>query len=386
MTNALWKRIAVAATLATSWVDWACASANISITLPRRSRLSIVQRLNRDGVEAVRKHDYGRADSLFLRAYLYDPSDPFTLNNLGYISEVMGQLERAHRFYQLAAEQGCNAAIDVSSAKQLQGKPMMAAIDSLEDLPMRVNRLNVEAMWLLSNRRNAEALATLQQALQFDRQNPFTLNNLGVAYEAVGDDAKALDDYRAAAMADSSQVAVITFTKSWTGKPVSELAAASVRRLESRMRGGGSEEAKATLFNLRGVVEENQNNWSTAREDFLRAYSLDPSDAFSLNNRGYVAERDGDLESAQYFYDKARKAAGVNARVGLATQRAAEGKPLLTVTSDSSQKVDGALAEYSIERRRQQGPIELTPRGSGHEAIAPERRTPASARTPSSNP
>jgi hypothetical protein len=31
--------------------------------------------------------------------------------------------------------------------------------------------------------------------------------------------------------------------------------------------------------------------------------------AFSLNNRGYVAEMDGDLETAQFFYGKARKAA-----------------------------------------------------------------------------
>ena len=51
-----------------------------------------MQRLNREGVEAVKRHDYEKAEALFLKAYLYDPADPFTLNNLGYISELQGQL------------------------------------------------------------------------------------------------------------------------------------------------------------------------------------------------------------------------------------------------------------------------------------------------------
>jgi Flp pilus assembly protein TadD len=94
---------------------------------------------------------------------------------------------------------------------------------------------------------------------------------------------------------------------------------ASARRLEERMKKMDSAEANAVMFTMRGVSATNQNDWPAAREDFLQAYSLDPVSAFSLNNRGYVAEMDGDLETAQFFYDKARKAGDSNIRVGLAS-------------------------------------------------------------------
>ncbi|MGH9350915.1 MAG: hypothetical protein ACRD2G_01930, partial [Terriglobia bacterium] len=51
---------------------------DLKITLPRRSELTPVQRLNREGVEAVRKHRYEKAEAIFYKAYIYDPSDPFT--------------------------------------------------------------------------------------------------------------------------------------------------------------------------------------------------------------------------------------------------------------------------------------------------------------------
>ena len=113
-----------------------------------------------------------------------------------------------------------------------------------------------------------------------------------------------------------------------------------------------------------GVAAANQNDWATARKNFLKAYSLNPRSAFTLNNCGYVAERDGDLETAQFFYEKARRAEDSRVRVGLATQRLAEGQDLLTVATDSNQKVDSALELYSQQRRRETGPIELTPRGA----------------------
>ena len=107
----------------------------VTITLPRHSNLTFVQRLNREGVLAVQKHDYAKAANLFYKAYLFDPSDPFTLNNLGYISELEGQLDRASKFYKLAAEQGSNANIDVSSVKELKGQPMQAAFTASRTPP-----------------------------------------------------------------------------------------------------------------------------------------------------------------------------------------------------------------------------------------------------------
>jgi Flp pilus assembly protein TadD len=372
------KLIAVFAVAAGAAVPATWARDTVTIKIPEHSRMSPVQRLNREGVEAVNKHQYEKAEAIFLKAYLYDPSDPFTLNNLGYISELEGQLDRAHRFYQLAAEQGCTADIDRSSAKGLVGKPMKAAIDNVEDVPMRVNRMNIDAMRLLSEDRGFEAIALLQQALTLDQQNPFTLNNLGVANETVGDEWNALKYYRDAADAHSSEPIVVTENRSWRGKPVSAMAAASAKRLEKQMREVNPDYARSLMLNLRGVYAENQNDWAAAKQDFLNAYTLDPADAFSINNRGYVAEKEGDLESAQFFYEKARKAGGATARVGLATDASAQGESISTVASGSNHKVDQALDTYSVERHGQSGPVELTPREN-----APGQGTPAAPQPPS---
>jgi Flp pilus assembly protein TadD len=344
------------------------ASDGRTIMIPLRSRMSPVQRLNREGVEAVKRHQYDKAQSLFYKAYLYDPADPFTLNNLGYISEVQGQLERAHKFYELAAEQGSDANIDLSSQKHLQGQPMRAALVDLKDRTMRVNRMNIEAMRMLQQGRNFEAIELLKQALPLDPQNPFTLNNLGVASESVSDLDSALRYYQQAAAGQSKEPAAITLDKSWRGKSVTNMARTSARMLQNRMGSGDMTESKAVMFTLRGVHEENANNWAAAREDFLHAYALDPTSAFSLNNRGYIAEREGDLETAQYFYEKARRAENSNAKVGMATKLYAQGQALAVVANDSNQKVDSALDIYSQQRKRQGAPVELTPRGATPES------------------
>jgi Flp pilus assembly protein TadD len=333
-----------------------------TLTIPMRSELTPVQRLNRDGVKAVRDHQYEKAEALFYKAYLYDPADPFTLNNLGYIAELQGQLDRARKFYELASEQGCDADIDLSNVRALKGKPMMSAFANLQDLPMKVNRLNINAMRLLSESRAFEAVAVLEQALRLNPEDPFTLNNLGVADEAVGDYEGALKNYNAVAATHSAEPVVVTLDRSWRGKSVSEMAAASARRLKKRMQNTDTAVAQAAMFNLHGVYEANQNDWAAAKLDFVRAYSLDAGSAFSLNNRGYVAEHDGDPESAQFFYEKARKALDSGQRIGMATQRSAEGKQLSSVAADSNRNVDNEVDEYSRERRRETGPVELTPR------------------------
>ncbi len=335
---------------------------DVRITIPGRGELTPVQRLNREGVDAVGKHQYEKAEAFFYKAYLYDPADPFTLNNLGYISELQGELDRAHRFYTLASEQGSEALIDVSNSGQLKGKPISYALTSLKDVPMRVNRMNVEAIELLSQRQNFEAADLLRQALALEPMNAFTLNNLGVAEEATADFENALKHYDAAAAFHSSEPIVVTLKRSWRGKPVSEMAADSARALRKKMRTVGSDTAQATMLSLRGVAATNRNDWLTAKQDFLKAYSLNPDSAFSLNNLGYVAERDGDLETAQFYYAKARKAEDADARIGLATQRSAEGEHLFVVAADSGHSVDGELDQYSRSRRQQAGPIELIPR------------------------
>lgn len=93
MRKGLLKSAAVMAAIAGLGLNVAGAqraSHTLTITIPRHSELTHVQRLNREGVVAVERHNYGRAADLFYKAYLYDPGDPFTLNNLGYISDLKG--------------------------------------------------------------------------------------------------------------------------------------------------------------------------------------------------------------------------------------------------------------------------------------------------------
>jgi tetratricopeptide (TPR) repeat protein len=108
------KLMIVLALLAGLLAAEAAWAGDLHITIPRRSELTPVQKLNREGVEAVKKHDYEKAEAIFYKAYLYDPSDPFTLNNLGYVSEMRGNLDQAQKFYQMAANQGCTAVVDLS--------------------------------------------------------------------------------------------------------------------------------------------------------------------------------------------------------------------------------------------------------------------------------
>ena len=209
---------------------------DLKITIPRHSEMTRVQRLNREGVDAVQKHQYEKAEALFLKAYLYDPADPFTLNNLGYISELQGKLDRALRFYQLASQQGSEASIDRSNAKQLEGKPLEDALNGVKDGPMRVNHINVQAIGLLSENRNSEAGQLLQKALSMDSRNPFTLNNLGVAEESAGNYDDALKYFDEAAELRSSEPVVVTLDRSWRGKPISEMAATGVSQIWAASR------------------------------------------------------------------------------------------------------------------------------------------------------
>jgi Flp pilus assembly protein TadD len=356
----------------------ACLSAqDLKITIPRHSELTPVQRLNRDGVECIRHKDYEKAEKLFYKAYLYDPSDPFTLNNLGYVAELNGQLDQAEKFYKLAGEQGTDAFVDVSNEKSLEGHRMSYALDSIQDLPMRINRMNFDAMALMAQNRYWEAQTLLQQARRLDPNNSFTLNNLGVASESIGDYDNALRYYDAAAGERSKEPVVVTVAASWRGKPVSQVAADNAKRLQARMQQLNTNEARAALLNAEGVNALNQNDWNTARKDFLQAYDLNPYSAFSLNNAGYIAERQGDIETAQFFYAKARAAGDSHAKVGLATRTDAEGNPLGVVANWNDQETQSKLQEQREIRHQQKGPVELLHRnGTPVETSKPQAQPP----------
>src|SRR5437762_3851233 len=158
-------------------------SGDLRITWPKRGKPTPVQQLNRDGVKAIEKHKFDKAEKIFYKAYLLDPNDPFTLNNLGYISELQGKVERAQRYYQLASRQDSETTIDQASVHELKGKQLTEITGSFGNRELRINRGNVEAMSLLSQGRTQEAAVVLQCTLAVDPRNAFTLNNLGCAME-----------------------------------------------------------------------------------------------------------------------------------------------------------------------------------------------------------
>ena len=331
---------------------------DIKITIPRHSKLTPVQRLNREGVEAVRKHDYRKAETLFYKAYLFDPDDAFTLNNLGYISELQGQIDRAQQFYSLAAEQSSDAVVDLSSKSQLRGQPMKAALDITSE-PLQINHANVEAVRLLQQGRAPEADLLLQQVLKGDPNNVFTLNNMGVAKEMEGEAQDALRYFDEASRQSSDATAVVTTDRSWRGRQVSQMAQQNAKALREHLAHEQDLPEQVAELNLRGVSAVNRNDLHTANADFRKAYALDPGNAFTLNNIGYVAELEGDRETAQFFYEQARQAGGAGATVGVATSRTAEGRKLFSVAEDNDSRVQTKVTQERDTFRREPGPVGL---------------------------
>ena len=167
------------------------------------------------------------------------------------------------------------------------------------------------------------------------------MNNLAVADEGLGDFDNALKYYDQVADLHSSEHMVVTAESRLAGK-IHQRHGGGQRQTPEEPDAARRRRRNSRLPNTTcaASTRKTKTNGRRRDSDFLRAYALAPSSAFSLNNRGYVAEMDGDLESAQFFYEKAWKANDAQARVGLATNRFADGQRLITVATDSDGKVD----------------------------------------------
>jgi Flp pilus assembly protein TadD len=350
----------------------------VRISLPKRTKPTPVQKLNQDGVKELEKHDYKKAKELFYKAYLIDPDDPFTLNNLGYVAELDGQVDRAQRYYALATEHASDAAVYKSTEKDAIGKPVNEVAGNAGDQQMQINRINVYAIGLLQKDRASEADLALQKALKLDPNNPFTLNNLAYAREKQGELEDAYKYYTAAAQKHSDTPIVVTVRPAWRGKGISEIAernAENVKRLMERER---DVPAQVARLNTRGVSAINRNDFVLARKYFEQAYRLDPKNAFALNNMGYLAEADGDRETADFYYGKAKEADQSSTRVAYATRKDAEGEKLAAVAATSDDSVNKAMEEAATARRSQGGPVVLRNRDNSPvaEPLVPPKPEP----------
>jgi Flp pilus assembly protein TadD len=193
---------------------------DVRIPLHKKSKYTPVQDLNRQGVEALQKHQIEKAKKFFYRAYLIDPNDPFTLNNLGYLAEIEGDADRAQRYYDQAHVNTSDAEVDISTESKLQGKTVAKIAGNTGAGPMKANQLNSEALRLLNEDRAPEADLLLQQALKLEPNNPFVLNNMGFAKEKEGDLEEAIRFYSRAAATGSRELIMVTFNKDWRGRAI----------------------------------------------------------------------------------------------------------------------------------------------------------------------
>lgn len=343
----------------------------IQLKLPKRTKPTPVQQLNRDGVNAVQRHEYDKAKKLFYKAYLLDPNDPFTLNNLGYMSELEGDGERAQRYYDLAQQQPSEAAVDLASTKSVEGKPVSTVAGNAAEAGMQVNQMNMVAISLLRKGRAPEADLLLQQALAISPQNPFTLNNLGYTKEKEGEFEAALGYYSAAVNTRSNDPVIVSINRDWRGRAISEVADENARKVRKLMVKEQTPGAKVARLNLEGVSAMNRNDRRAARNYFDQAYKLDPTDAFTLNNMGFLAELDGDRETANFYYAKAAEAKRHKETVTVATRPEAEGKKVESVAQNSNQKVDQGM-KTDLETKRKQGGEVVLKRRDGTTVTAPE--------------
>jgi Flp pilus assembly protein TadD len=332
---------------------------DLKVPIPQRSVSTPSQKLNRDGVAELKHGHEKKAKRLFYRAYLLDPDDPFTLNNLGYIAELEGDADRALRYYALAARDHTDAIIDQSSEASLKGKPLDEAFRQVQDSDHELSKLNERAIVLLQQGHVFEARNLLQSALPRHPRDPFLLNNLGYALEAVGDIEGALRCYSAAASLHSTERVVVTPRVKWRGRPISEVAAANAAEVSQQIARGEGVEATTARLNLRGVAALNDNHPQVAREFFLQAYHQDAQNAFTLNNLGYLAESEGDRESAEMYYEAARSGGDAKARVSYSTRRDAEGQKIDNLADNNQSDVEATLKAIQEAKRRAPRPIEL---------------------------
>jgi Flp pilus assembly protein TadD len=356
----------------------------LRINIPKRTKPTPVQAFNRDGVKAIEKHEYEKAKKLFYKAYLLDPNDPFTLNNLGYMAELDGDVERAQRFYQLSQEQNSEATVDQSSNDDNKGKTVAAVAGHAQTSGVQMNVMNVEAISLLNHDRVAEADVVLQKALRLDPANPFTLNNMGYTKEKEGELEAAINYYQRAADANSKEPVIVTVNKSWRGRPISKVAQNNAKNVQNALKKEDSIQAQVARLNQRGVSALNRNDRAEGRKYFQQAFKLAPDDAFTLNNMGYVAELDGDRESADYYYAKAKEAENHDRHVTLATRREDEGKKLVEVANKNDNKAEASIeAQQELNRRKGKTPVLLERRD--HRPVTPAENTPNQEQKPQTN-
>ena len=148
----------------------------------------------------------------------------------------------------------------------------------------------------------------------------------------------------------------------WRGKAISDVAFRNEQAIRERLASERSQQEKAARLNLEGVSALNHNEPQKATDFFRQAYQLDPYNAFSLNNMGYLAETQGDEETAADFYDRARRGDQAGTAVSVASRHEMVGEAAGVVADTNSQAAGASLQAQAEMKRRQRTPIVLRKR------------------------
>ncbi len=182
---------------------------------------------------------------------------------------------------------------------------------------------------------------------------------MGSAKEMEGEVEEALSYFDKAAKSGPTETAVVTTSASWRGRPISQMAAENAKKLRDHIAHQNDVAEQVAQLNLRGVSAVNRNDLHSAEEAFRKAYALDPNNAFAQNNIGYVAEMEGDRETANFFYARARQSMGASTVAGVASRSTAEGKKLDAIAEDNTTRVDTKVARERESLQRQNEPAVL---------------------------
>jgi Flp pilus assembly protein TadD len=135
-------------------------------------------------------------------------------------------------------------------------------------------------------------------------------------------------------------------------------------------------------LNVKGVSALNHNETDKALDFFREAYKFDPQSAFSLNNMGYVSEAFGDQETADEFYNAARRGNQAGTPVSAASHHEMVGEAVAQVADSNAQGSEANLQAEAEVRRRNHAPIVLKHRDNSPIAAPPSSETPAPAPAP----
>ncbi len=174
---------------------------------------------------------------------------------------------------------------------------------------------------------------------------------------------------------------MIAFNKSWRGRPISEVAAQNADKSRKELSKAQDMQARVARLNLRGVSAMNRNDRKTARDNFQEAYKLDPKNSFAINNMGYLAEMEGDTETAQSYYEQAQRAERARQKVMVSTRPEVEGQTVGHVAEQSTTLVESSFVARAEARRRSGAPPALKTRDN-RTVVEPKTPPPSTKTTP----